>query len=329
MENQEMIQRYIYAVTQTLPAAEREDLGRELAAVIEDTLAGLGPEAAQNPAAVRQVLRDLGSPRLLAMKYRGREAEALIGQPHYNLYQIILRIVLWAAGGGLVLAQILTAVFEPQANLLSYTFESLFSIFNGLLVAFAITTLIFAVMYRKQVRFDEEDFLESLPELPAETQKRESPWELAAGIIFFVLFILAFAYSPRVNLPVLADGKWTSILNGELVGALAPLALAAGLLNLTSLIVNYAVGEVNTGAAILDLGANALGIIYAFSLLTKPEVLNPGFAAMLQGLTGLDAAGVSAGFQWLPLTVLAVIVVVLLFDSGQTIYGLIKAKSKA
>lgn len=66
----EMIERYIYAVTQKLPQAQRKDIADELQGLIEDMLEGRVGGDNIKKSDVVEVLLELGSPRELADKYR-------------------------------------------------------------------------------------------------------------------------------------------------------------------------------------------------------------------------------------------------------------------
>lgn len=69
----EVIDRYIYAVTQRLPEHQREDIHRELQSLIEDMLEERKPTGQASKEEVEEVLLELGPPNELAAKYRGYE----------------------------------------------------------------------------------------------------------------------------------------------------------------------------------------------------------------------------------------------------------------
>lgn len=68
----EMVNRYIYAVTQKLPQSQREDIAIELRGLIEDMLEERAEQGNGKENDVEEVL-ELGSPRSLADKYRGKK----------------------------------------------------------------------------------------------------------------------------------------------------------------------------------------------------------------------------------------------------------------
>lgn len=89
-------ERYIYDVTRRLPAADRAEVAKELAANIADML----PE---NPThtELEQVLLTLGEPRLLAEQYR-QCPRYLIGPAVYEQYLHVIKLVLPIVGIGLL-----------------------------------------------------------------------------------------------------------------------------------------------------------------------------------------------------------------------------------
>ncbi|MFF2157255.1 permease prefix domain 1-containing protein [Paenibacillus chitinolyticus] len=62
----EIIDRYIYAVTQRLPEQQRDDIKRELQSLIEDMLEERMPTGQASKEDVESVLLELGPPNELA-----------------------------------------------------------------------------------------------------------------------------------------------------------------------------------------------------------------------------------------------------------------------
>jgi hypothetical protein len=89
----EVIDRYIYAVTQRLPEQQREDIKRELQSLIEDMLEERISTGQASKEDVESVLLELGHPNELAVKYRGNE-RYLIGPMLIDTYLTTLKIVL-------------------------------------------------------------------------------------------------------------------------------------------------------------------------------------------------------------------------------------------
>ncbi|MEI3231145.1 MAG: hypothetical protein V8S24_07870 [Gordonibacter pamelaeae] len=104
----DLIERYLYAITRRLPAKQRADVAEELRTLISDMLdercRGLPPTAKD----VRVVLTELGTPGEMVRKYTADEDACLIGQPYYAQYLYVLKIVLACVAGGMIVAGVLT-----------------------------------------------------------------------------------------------------------------------------------------------------------------------------------------------------------------------------
>ena len=242
MDANNLIERYIYAISRQLPAKSREDTAKELRTLVADMLAERGAEQEPSEEDVREVLTELGRPDELAQKYLPAQRNCLIGQPHFRIYQLVLRIVLAATLFGLSVAQLIALVSAPPANLLVFLGEWALSLFSGGMQAFAYVTLIFALFYRYGVRFEEEkDFLSELPELPERAQKTSTAGNIVS-LIFTVLFALAFVVLPETNIPVWFEERgFIPLLNPEFLRSMRPLLLA-----------NLAVGALNNIALIAE-----------------------------------------------------------------------------
>ena len=68
----DLVDRYIYAVTQKLPQAQRRDIADELHGLIEDMRDERAETSKTSENDIEEVLLELGNPRELADKYRGR-----------------------------------------------------------------------------------------------------------------------------------------------------------------------------------------------------------------------------------------------------------------
>ena len=100
----ELIDRYVYAVTRRLPARLRNDIDKELHSLIEDMLEarcdGLMPEERD----VRVVLTELGTPSELAAKYMPEGRDHLIGPAYYSNYKIVTGNVIASVDFGLIIS---------------------------------------------------------------------------------------------------------------------------------------------------------------------------------------------------------------------------------
>ncbi|MDD2521638.1 MAG: hypothetical protein PHW11_02290 [Anaerolineaceae bacterium] len=327
-----LIERYIYAVTRHLPDKEAEEVSRE----IDELISSMLEERADNPGSedekVRQVLTELGSPEALAREYTGRANDSLIGQPHYSLYLKVLKFVLMAIAIGISVAMMVSAIIEgpypgPSDTSLWINWsvdavvEWLTSLTSALLSGFAWVTIIFAILYHKGVKLDyDPDDLDDLPEVPQE-KARIGRGELIGEAIFTTLFAILFIVMPYINIPIIGmDAKPISLFTPEVLIGVRYLLIASIVTVILEMIVKFIDKRYSLrvfGAIILT---NLVSIVTVSTWLGNPEALNPVFAERFQELTGLSVYGINGqpvpgfGGHWamLPLPFLIVIVIVVI-----------------
>lgn len=191
----DLINRYIYAVTQKLPESQRADIEKELHGLIEDMLEDrrAGSEIA-SIADEEQVLLELGPPGEMAARYRGSE-RYLIGPGLIGSYWAVLRIVLYSVAVALGIAYMVDffTSSDPTGEQLLEYFVSLLSVgIHG----FAWVTVIFAyIEYRGARQVSKDPWKPSdLPAIP-EPATRIKPIEPVLGILFSVLIFVLFTFS--------------------------------------------------------------------------------------------------------------------------------------
>ncbi|RAR40916.1 hypothetical protein [Paenibacillus sp. MDMC362] len=191
----DLINRYIYAVTQKLPESQRADIEKELHGLIEDMLedrgAGVGIASTED---VEKVLLELGPPGDMAARYRGRE-RYLIGPGLIDSYWSVLRIVLYSVAVALGIAYMVDffTSSDPNAEKL---LEYLVSLLSVAIHGFAWVTVIFAYIEYRGARQVSKDAWQpsDLPVIP-EPAVRIKPIESVLGILFSVLFFVLFTFS--------------------------------------------------------------------------------------------------------------------------------------
>ncbi|MGN7360418.1 HAAS signaling domain-containing protein [Paenibacillus sp. SAF-054] len=144
----EVIDRYIYAVTQRLPEQQRTDIKQELQDLIEDMLEERAPADQVSQEDVESVLLELGPPNELAAKYRGYD-RYLIGPLLIDAYLTTLKIVLASIVIGLT-AAFLIDTFLSHSGKLSPVTDYLASLVTGAAQGFAWVTVVFAWIGHRQ-----------------------------------------------------------------------------------------------------------------------------------------------------------------------------------
>lgn len=188
------IERYVYDVSRRLPDTIKEDVSQDLTAQIYDMLGEKYTDEA-----VEKTLKSLGRPRELAAKYRTKE-RYLISPRLIDQYLIVLKIVLIIMGIIGLVGGILNGISDLQNTLDAQTIAAFFgktigSVINGMIMAFAWVTVIFAIFEYNNVNLDEADWkLKDLPELPKLESLEIKKVSTFVGLVFSVtlssLFVL-------------------------------------------------------------------------------------------------------------------------------------------
>lgn len=193
--------RYVHAVTEQLPAAQRADIARELRGTIEDTLtarAAVEPEL--SPLEVeRRTLIELGPPARLAESYRG-EGRALIGPRYYPAWKRTLTTVISVVSPLVAVVMLVLGILgeEPLADIIGGVLSGLVG--SALQIAFWVT-LGFAIAERTQSGSDGLEALDTHDDdwdpddLPV-PQARQVTWGDAIFTLLANAFLLAVLLLP-------------------------------------------------------------------------------------------------------------------------------------
>lgn len=272
--NNDLIERYIYAATKRLNRRQREDVSMELRGLIEDMLTercgGLTPSEKD----VRVVLTELGTPQELYAKYDEDAEKCLIGQPYYSTYKFVLKIVLASVAVGMTVSNVVLQMINPQtwgAMALGW----LSQLYNALLSAFAIVTLLFAFFHRKGIRISEPFNFDDLPPVPKKSQEI-SKWESIAGIGFCVIFLVLFLFTPEVFCAIY-DGKTVALFDMDVIRETWFLIAAFAVCGIAREAVQLMEGRYNRKVMVTALISNAVSAVLSVWWLVGFEVMNPVF----------------------------------------------------
>lgn len=188
----ELIERYIYAVTNKLPTNQRADIEKELRGLIEDMLEEQlqGREATDED--VQQVLAELGDPREMANRYRDAK-QYLIGPELFSSYLSVLKIVIIAVSIAFAVLFCIESLLEPR-TIAELFIDHLLGLIIAYFQAFTWVTIIFALIEFYTIRKGRSHKLSGsgawkpsdLPQLPDHLTeiKRSGP---IASIIFYTI----------------------------------------------------------------------------------------------------------------------------------------------
>lgn len=283
--NNELIDRYIYAVTKHLPLKNREDIKEELLGLISDMLDERCRELPPSDKDVRVVLAELGTPNELAEKYSPDKSACLIGAPYFTQYKTIIKIVTICAAVGLTIACTLANITSGEdVRWFLPIFDWLATVINAELSCFAIVTIIFAIFQRKGIKLDESG-LDNLPAVPKEN-KNLSKFDSIATIVISAIFGTVFLAVPQIfsaiftfsegeiqAVPIFdtaaVRGAWSAILGCAIIG------IAKGCFQLYE-------KKYTRRLMIVTIVANALSMIFTFFLLCNHRIMNWEFVNYVQ-----------------------------------------------
>ncbi len=292
----ELINRYVYAVTQKLPEQQRAEIDKELRGLIEDMLEERTQGGRPSPQEVEAVLAELGNPSEMADRYRGSK-RYLIGPGLFPGYISVLRIVWAAIGIALGVMFVIEAVMDPT-NLLDHFVDSLIAIIMGLTQGFAWVTVIFGVLeytgaQKTSGKKAEQAWKPSeLPQLP-DDRKRISASEPVASIVLSVLFVVLFSYSIELlGVWRFGGGERTVIpfFNPEVFNKFLPYIWVLLAVSVLKDIMKLNASRWTLRLVSMEIAVTVLYLILAFFMFSETAIWNADF--MQQAVeSGLVSAG--------------------------------------
>lgn len=327
--NNDLIERYLYAITRRLPAAQRADVADELRTLISDMLdercGGLAPA----PKDVRVVLTELGTPSEMVRKYTDSERKCLIGQPYYEQYLFVLKIVLACVTGGMAVAGALSLAVGGGEGVALRVLEGIANWIGALAFAFSFVTVMFAIFYRKGVEVD-VGLTESLDDLPPVPRESKTPTrgDAVAGIVFSIVGSVVFLLFPEV-LNALSHGPGGAPVQVFDVAAIrnsAWVIVAWTLVCVASESFKLVEGRYTLRLLAVTLVANVLAAALAVFWLTSYHIVDT--AALVQLVqSSADVGGPASWiFSHVQEALCALIVVALVIDAIEVVVRTIKAR---
>lgn len=314
MKYNEMIERYIYAVTKNLTPKTRSDVAKELHSIISDMLDERCGDVLPTEHDVRVVLTELGKPAELSEKYNPDGGKYLIGGLYYTKYKLVLKIVLISVAFGMSLAGIITTIMEQ--NIWYIALSQWFGIvFSGLTFAFAFVTILFSFFYHKGIKIDtQSDSPDDLPPVPNE-KTTISRWQPILGIVISVVFVVVFLVAPQIFCVLFTEnGEFITVFNLETIRSTWYLIIFFAVLGIIRESVKLIDGRYTRRVMTVSIVTDLLSAALSFWWLMNKKIINPEFVRRMTELfIGEDEAigRVFANFQYL---FLGVIVFALVLD---------------
>lgn len=310
--NNDLVERYIYAVTKGMPGKQRQDVSMELRSLVDDLLTERCGDAAPSEKDVRIVLTELGTPQELYAQYDADADKCLIGQPYYSVYKFLMKIVLCAVTVGMTVSCLILQILEPQ-SWWEMVGSWLAMLCNGLLVSFGVVTGLFAFFQRKGIRLGQSFNLDDLPPVPKKSREI-SKWESIAGIAFCMIFAVLFVFTPEV-FSVLCEGKLVSLFDMQVIHDTWFIVTAFALCGITREAVQLMERQYNRRVLLTALVTNGISAVLAIWWLVGFDVMNQTFLANLQTIFAGETQIVYVMFANFDLFFLGVMLFALVLDS--------------
>ncbi len=329
-----LIDRYVYAVTEYLPEDIREDVGKELRTNIEDML----PEPATEKD-IYQVLEELGSPWKLANEYNPRK-RYLIGPGYYDKYlstlKTVIGICILVFTGIALLTWVLDlqnsgSQFENASKLIT---DLLSAVFEGALQGAFWVTIVFVVLERCGVEagnipyFNKRWTPEDLPVVPVSKSSRISRVETVFSMFFTILFAALVYFRPQLIAIYVKDDTGTvdatPLFNTERLQSYILIILLMAIIQLGLFVWKYFAGSWNKPLAIGNAIYNIASCILLIAVLNDNSLFNQEFISVIAKLIDTSSATVST---WLDKSIKITGVVVVIICTIDSISAFIKCRN--
>lgn len=334
------INRYTYEVARRLPESDRDEVKRELTANIYDML----PE---NPFEnqIKEVLDDLGSPSVMAEKYRSKP-RYLIGPALYDSYIHTLKWLAPLIGCILLAVGAFLGVFngiengnQSAAVFVSSVFSQGLSFgIQGVLQAFFWVTLGFVIAERTGAaaslnsKWNVEDLKDVIPENKREISLADSIVELVIIVVFSVIFLLVCLDVIPIAFAIKSgDLEVRYLFTDVLVGAFIPAIIIGAIFGVIECVTKIVARRWTPAVCAVVIIDAVVGIALSFFLFARPHIFNPEFISFIEAQSGFkpEYERFLLGFPENPIIIalLAIIVIASLGSIGTAIYRTHKAKT--
>lgn len=298
----ELIDRYVYAVTRRLPETQRADIEKELRGLIDDMLEDRTKGAAPGKEEVEAVLKELGRPTALAAKYRGSK-QYLIGPDYFDLYMMIVKIVMIVATCATAFAQVIGYATNPPVNVFEAIGMFFASIIGAAINSFAVITIIFAAIDRyadrKEKSMDDGWKPSDLPPVPA-AKSVIGISEPIAGIAFTIAAMVIFNVAPWLfGAGDISGRTFIPIFNLDVLKSLLPYINALFGISILKEVMRLVIGRYNLRLAVSITVMNVCSLILMLYVFASPAIWNAGFMASVSATYGWQwAATPEAANVW-------------------------------
>lgn len=334
------IDRYLYAVGQKLPRLQREDIKKELKSIILDTLderianqklqKGEDYEATEED--VFAILESFGSPDEVAAKYKPNN-RYLVGPELYELYCLLLNIVLGAVALGISIATTIDILYS-QGSIIEQLYKLPMNLISAAISAVGSVTITFALIQR----FGKEENIKGIDLNKNWSPRNLEPVPVAyevikmsdtiAAICFTVVALIIFNKFPNIIAMYNVSEGITSVTPIFNLDVLAGYMKYMNIFWIGAVVLNIyklKVGKWNTVLRLSEIAVDLCVLIIVLMMTGNPAILNPSIKDAVAGsdmefLMKLGGIG-AVSFR----IFIAAIFLFTVFEAGKHIYYSIKA----
>jgi hypothetical protein len=300
-----------------LPKKIREDVEKELDGLIADMLEERGDGD------IRAVLTELGTPAELAAKYSGDEQKFLISGVYYINYIRVLKLVIPIVCGAVLLGLIISTISDITAGItespaifaLRVIGQILAGVIGGAWQSFAIITVVFAVLERTKTNLNSygDDFLESLPDAPQESEKI-GIGEPIFGIIFSVAVAVLFLGVPQAIGGMFYD-TWIPLFDVAVLRSMWLPIIAWAVLGIIAETVTIMEGRYTKKLAGVCVVTNLLIAACAAAVFLQDAIMNPAFVQDISAILNYEADWLVPWLSNANIIIFAIVCIAIIIES--------------
>ena len=324
-----LIDRYVFAVTEHLSDNNRKDVADELKSNIEDML----PDSPTDRD-IREVLEKMGNPRKLANEFNPTK-RYLIGPNLFDSYISLLKLVIGIVVSVMLGVTILGWVvsFPENSNYVSLITDLIAIPVSAAFQAAVWVTIVYAILERTgvsegQMPFSKKEWtVDDLPTGAVPPSKKISRTETVFSLFFTLLFISVLFFKPNLIAIYLNDNSGTTIIplfsEERLAFYLLPIILITTI-QLVVIVWKLIQSQWNLPLAIANTVQNIASSVLIILLLYDKQLFNPDFINKNADITSISTNQIIDG--WYTGTSIVIIIVFIAIAAWDSISSFIKAR---
>ena len=313
---EDIIERYIYTVTKSMPDKIKEDVSNEIRTLIDDIIKEKFSNSEYKPNDIKNILMEIGNPYELAYKYDTDYNKCLIGYPYYIYYKLVLKIVLSSTLLGMIVSSLVNIFINNEAFNLINTASN---IFTALLLAFSFVTLIFVFISNKNI--DISSITVDFDNLPKPQNKKINLYHSIIKISASIIFLLLLLLSPNI-FSIKIHNEYFAFFNIEIIKDTFLFPLIFILMLISREIIKIFSNSYNKKIVILFICIDIISAIASSLWLLSYNVININLINVLTKLESVNSIAFNI-FDNFQLFCLICILFSLLLD---TVYAILKLK---